>query len=427
MPSQPHEHPVRLRVEDDLRRSRLTVFFRILLAIPHLLWATLFSIVAALAAIPTYLAALAVGRPPASLHRFLSAYIRYLTHLNAYIWLVGNPYPGFSGGEDDRYPVDVELPGPAVQARWRTLLRLPLVLPALLLATAFGSVGEFRTYTGGSARTAFSGGYGGGLIDVAAFLAWFAALARGRMPKGLRDAGAYSVGYTAQVLAYLLLVTDRYPDSDPTAMLASVERPPVHPVHLEGDADELRRSRLTVFFRLPLAIPHLVWLLLWGVVAFLVSVLQWLVTLLVGRPWRPLHRFLSRYVRYQLHVGAFLFLAANPFPGFTGVPGSYPLDLVLPTCERQNRWKTAFRALLAVPAWILGGALSWGLVLAAFLTWFVAIARGRASYGMRNVSAYALRYSAQLYAYLLFLTDAYPHASPLEGAAAQEEEIAGLA
>ena len=40
------------------------------------------------------------------------------------------------------------------------------------------------------------------------------------------------VGYSAQMLAYLLLVTDRYPNADPTAMLATVERPPQHPVYL---------------------------------------------------------------------------------------------------------------------------------------------------------------------------------------------------
>ena len=97
-----------------------------------------------------------------------------------------------------------------------------------------------------------------------AVLGWFASVVRGQMPKGLRDAGAYSVGYGAQILAYLLLVTDRYPNADPTAMLEGVERPPQHPVHLVGDAHDLRRSRVTVFFRLLLALPHLIWLALWG-------------------------------------------------------------------------------------------------------------------------------------------------------------------
>ena len=407
-------HPVRLLVRDDLHRRRLTVFFRLVLAIPHILWVLLWTFLVVFAAVATYLAALVRGRPPAPLHVFLSAYVRYLTHLNAYLWLVADPYPGFSGAGDE-YPVDVELPGPAAQSRWAILFRLPLAIPSLLLATALGGGGQVRFFTGSTSRTTFSGG-GGALAGTAAVLGWFASLARGAMPKGLRDAGAYSVGYTAQVLAYLLLVTDRYPDSDPTAMLEEIERPPVHPVHLVGDAHDLRRSRVTVLLRLPLSLPHLVWLALWSVVAVLASIANWLVTLVRGRPAEPLHRFLSRFVRYQLHVSAFLYLAANSFPGFAGVEGVYPLDLALPGPERQSRPRTGFRLLLAVPALIVSGALGWGLFVTAVLTWFVALARGRAPWGLRNVAGYALRYSAQTSAYVLLLTDAYPHASPLEGA-----------
>jgi Domain of unknown function (DUF4389) len=241
------------------------------------------------------------------------------------------------------------------------------------------------------------------------------------MPKGLRDAGAYSVGYTAQMMAYLLLVTDRYPSADPTAMLADVPRPPEHAVHLVGDADDLRFSRVTVFFRLPLAIPHLVWLTLWSVVAVLAAILTWFATLFTGTPPAALHRFLSRYVRYSLHVRAFLFLVANPFPGFVGEEGRYPLDLELPPPARQDRGMTFFRIFVAIPAFLVDGALGGALFAAAVLTWFVALARGAAPWGLRNLSAYALRYGAQTSAYLFLLTDAYPHASPLEGSPAMQE------
>jgi hypothetical protein len=71
---------------------------------------------------------------------------------------------------------------------------------------------------------------------------------------------------------------------------------------------------------------------------------------------------------------------------------------------------------LAVPALVVNSALGSTLFLAAVFTWFVALVRGSAPWGLRNLSAYALRYSAQLYAYVFLLTDAYPHASPLEGA-----------
>jgi hypothetical protein len=39
------EHPIRLSVTDDLRRTRLTVAFRLILAIPHLIWLALWGIV----------------------------------------------------------------------------------------------------------------------------------------------------------------------------------------------------------------------------------------------------------------------------------------------------------------------------------------------------------------------------------------------
>jgi hypothetical protein len=106
------EHPVKLVVEDDLRRNRLTVFFRLILAIPHLVFLLLWSIAVFFAAIATWFGTLAAGQPPAGLHRFMCAYVRYTAHLNAYLWLVGNPYPGFVG-EEGEYPSDVLLPGPA--------------------------------------------------------------------------------------------------------------------------------------------------------------------------------------------------------------------------------------------------------------------------------------------------------------------------
>jgi hypothetical protein len=419
-------HPVRLVVEDDLERSRVTVFFRIFLAIPHLIWISLWTVGVIVVVVVNWFVTLATGRPATPLHRFTSAYVRYGTHLNAYLYLTANPYPGFRG-EQGEYPIDLVLPEPGPQKRWKTLLRIFLAIPALLLASALGGgfTGGFSSQRG---NTRYSGAASrGALATTCAILGWFAILARGRMPKGLRDASAYGIGYGAQMLAYLLLVTDRYPDADPTAMLADVERPPEHPVRLVGDADDLRFSRLTVFFRLPLAVPHIVWLLLWSIAAFFAAIVNWFATLFRGTPVPGLQAFLTRYVRYQLHVYAFLYLVANPFPGFDGTPGRYPIDLVVPGPARQNRWKTGFRIFLVIPAFLVATALGYGLGIAAVLTWFVALFRGAAPWGLRNYSAYALRYQAQANSYLLLLTEAYPHASPLEGAAAPEQEFAAAA
>jgi hypothetical protein len=273
--------------------------------------------------------------------------------------------------------------------------------------------------SGGRRSNGYNGGFSGGglLAGICAVLGWFASLATGRMPTGLRDAGAYGVGYSAQVRTYLFVLTDRYPNSDPLALLETVPRPPQHPVHLVGEAEDLRRSRLLVLFRLPLFFPHYIWLSLWGIAVFLASIVNWFATLITGRPVRPIYRFVSRYVRYGFHVYAFLTVAANPFPGFTGQAGSYPLDLAIPDePQRQNRWKTLFRLFLVIPAFMVSFGVYFLLLFASMLTWFVALIRGSAPWGLRNAMAYALRYIGQVNAYLYLVTDAYPHASPLEGA-----------
>ena len=93
------EHPVKLVVEDDLRRNRWTVVVRLILAIPLFIWLFLWTIATVVAAIINWFATLIVGQPPDGLHRFMCAYVRFVTHLNAYVGLLANPYPGFVGEE----------------------------------------------------------------------------------------------------------------------------------------------------------------------------------------------------------------------------------------------------------------------------------------------------------------------------------------
>ena len=113
-----------------------------------------------------------------------------------------------------------------------------------------------------------------------------------------------------------------------------------------------------------------------------------------------------------MHVYSFLVLIGNPFPGFVGKAGSYPLDITIDPFEQQNRWKTAFRLFLALPAALMASAVGGVLYIVAILGWFVALVRGQMPAGFQRAGAYAIGYSAQMDAYLFVLTDRYPHASP---------------
>jgi hypothetical protein len=399
-----NEHPIRLTVADDLRRGHGSVFFRAWFALPFLFWLGLWAVVALLVAVVNWVATLVSGRSPQPLHSFLARFVRYATHTYAYLNLAAEPLPGFDGKPG--YAIDLAIDARSRQNRWGVAFRIVLALPALALATLLAGAGPnfYGLFYAGANFLNFS------IIGAAAFLAWFFALARGQMPRGLRDLIAYTVSYGAQFWAYLLLVTDRYPSSDPYTAIGPV---PVyaHPVWLET-RDALRRSRLTVFFRLLLAIPHLVWLTLWGVLALLAAIVNWLASLIMGVSPDPLHRFLAAYVRYQFHVGAYVYLVGNPFPGFTGAEGRYPMDLHIAPRAPQNRWTVLFRLLLALPALILASAYAWLVGLTAFLGWFAGLFTGKMPLGLRNAGALALRYAAQIYSYVFVLSDAYPYSGP---------------
>jgi Domain of unknown function (DUF4389) len=411
-------HPVRLAVEDDLRRSRVTVFFRLLLAIPHLVWASLWSILMFFVAFVSWLATLITGRLPGGLHSLTAAYVRYLTQLFAYLSLAANPYPMFTG--TDRYPVDIEIDAPARQRRLITLFRLPLAIPALTFAAVFLASYAGGSYSSGEGENAYGGATASsvGTVWTVAFFAWFACLALGRMPMGFRNLQAYGLRYGAQAWAYVLLLTDRYPNLDPGDPPSTG---PLHPVGL-AVSDDLRRSRLTVFFRLLLALPHFVWLILWGIAAFFAGIAGWFAALILGRLPSALHRFLAAYLRYTTHLGAFVLLTANPFPGFTGTPGRYPVDPELPEPEPQRRLVTLFRFFLAIPAFAVSSSLYTLAFVSAFFGWFVSLALGRMPRSLREAQAYALRYGAQTNAYFWLLTSRYPYSGPSLGQPEEEPE-----
>jgi hypothetical protein len=186
-----------------------------------------------------------------------------------------------------------------------------------------------------------------------------------------------------------------------------VDPPRLHPVRIVNN-DDLRRSRLTVAFRLLLVFPQSIWLVLYSLAAVPVVIVNWIATLIMGRSPQRIHNWLVRYLRYSVYVSSYEFLLANPYPPFHGDAGSYPIDLVVEGPERQNRLVTFFRLPMAVPAWILNYVFSWVLRIVAFLGWFVAIVIGRLPRGMENLGLYCLRYQAQTYAYLVVLTDRYP-------------------
>ena len=199
-------HPITVANNDDLRRWRLTVALRYLLALPHLYLVYLWSFVALAVGIVNWFIALVRGETPRPVRAWFERYLRYSTHVLAYTLLLADPYPKFRGWAGT-YPVDLRVDPPQRQRRWTILLRLPLAVPALIFSYVLNIV-----------------------ASVVAVLGWFVALATARMPVGLQRLGAYCLRFQVQTLGYLLLVTDRYPT------LANEFAVPVRPASSSGAA-----------------------------------------------------------------------------------------------------------------------------------------------------------------------------------------------
>jgi Domain of unknown function (DUF4389) len=410
-PAAPGESPRPVRVvvlDPDLHRNRWTVVVRLILAIPLVIWLGLWSAMALLISVISWVIVLIRGRLPESLVDFFTAYVRFSAHVNAYLSFAADRYPSFVGKPG--YAVDVEIDPPSPQRRWTVAIRLLLAAPALVFSsTLAGSVSVPLPSSGDSAVSTVLDLSGGGILFVVAVFGWFVCLVRGRMAAGMRDLAVYALGYGAQVTAYLFFLTDRYPSADPACVLPPL-RVPRHAIRATND-DDLRRTRLLTLLRLPLCFPHLVWLSLWSAVVVVVSPFAWVIVLLLGRLPRPLHRFFSAWIRAWAQFAAFATLVAGPFPGFVGAPG-YPVDSHVDGPTAQHRAVTLFRLVLAIPALMLASVYSTALTILAVLVWFAALVTGRAPSGLQAFGVAAVRYQAQAYAYLFFVTDRYPYASP---------------
>lgn len=77
-------------------RNRLTVFFRVLLGIPHMIALTLVMLAWGLVTVVAWFSILFTGRYPQGLHAFSVGALRWRMRFDAYMLLIVDDYPPFS-------------------------------------------------------------------------------------------------------------------------------------------------------------------------------------------------------------------------------------------------------------------------------------------------------------------------------------------
>lgn len=208
------------------------------------------------------------------------------------------------------HPVDVRVE-PALNDRNRltTAFRAILAIPHLLLVggPAAGLWWSWSRGDRGVYQNGFATGVLGAVAAVVAFIAWFAILFTGQYPEGLWSLVAFYMRWRVRASAYVALLRDEYPpfgDGD-------------YPAALEMRRPEGARNRLSVFFRLILAIPHLIAVSILGVAWFVVTVIAWFAILFTGRYPSGLFEFSVGVLRWSTRVEAYLLLLHDDYPPFS--------------------------------------------------------------------------------------------------------------
>ena len=183
------------------------------------------------------------------------------------------------------YPVTYEVTYPASLSRWKTLLRLPLLIPALL----FFYVVQAALFYGVT-------------------IGWTTVFWRKKYPRWLFAGVSGALAYIARFQAYALLQTDKYPSFD-------LDSSPVALTFADPPSGELSRWRVFLW-KLVLLIPHFFVLGALQAALFVVTVIAWFAILFTGNYPRGLFGFATGVMRWHYRVAAYFFSLNDRYPPY---------------------------------------------------------------------------------------------------------------
>ncbi|MGA8927450.1 MAG: DUF4389 domain-containing protein, partial [Solirubrobacterales bacterium] len=158
-------------------------------AIPWLIVASIYGFVAEIVAVIAWFAIVFTGKYPEGLYNFNAGYLRMITRVNGFEYLLTDEWPPFGGEDASGYPIRVGVP-PALDqySRLKTGFRLIVGIPVYLLAIVQAVI-----------------------LGVCAIIAWFVILFTGKLPDGLFNPMRSASAYLSRAAGYFLLITEDWP------------------------------------------------------------------------------------------------------------------------------------------------------------------------------------------------------------------------
>lgn len=202
----------------------------------------------------------------------------------------------------DDYPVQLSIDYPESCDRLKTLFRIVLAIPIVVVLAVVGGY----TTSGEPRIDQFAGAAmaGGALIAGPLLMILF----RQKYPRWWFDWNVELLRFSARVGAYVLLMRDEYPSTD--------EEQAVH-IEIQYPNAKTQLNRYLPLVKWILALPHLIILAVLFTFAFLVVVIVWFAIIITGNYPRLAFTFIEGLLRWQTRVAAYAFLlTTDRYPPF---------------------------------------------------------------------------------------------------------------
>jgi hypothetical protein len=177
-------------------------------------------------------------------------------------------------------------------ANWRPLVHWLLVIPHLVVLYALYLVAE-----------------------ILSFVSWLIILFTGKLPPGIAGFQVMYLRYSMRTGIFSAFLREEYP---PFTFATTPDDPGDDPrVRVDVTPQLTDRNRLTVAFRIILAIPHAIVLSLLGIGVFVCVFIAFFAVLFTGRWPEGLRGFVLGFARWWLRFEAYVFLLTDDYPPFS--------------------------------------------------------------------------------------------------------------
>lgn len=202
------DFPMQIHVAYKERQHRAITFFKWLLAIPWLVWWTLWSLAFQILLVLAWFILLFTAKWPREFFSFALSFMRYQARISTWIINLTDAWPSWNGRPDPEYGLTLEIERQERYNRWKTFFRFVLTFPLSLL------------------------GFGVGLYAaIFWFLSFWAIVFTGRMPRWCYDHLANTFAWSQRVNAYQYYLIERFPPfagqdtAPPTATVTAAPQP----------------------------------------------------------------------------------------------------------------------------------------------------------------------------------------------------------